>query len=571
MFRQARSKAKRLLAVVGSGALLGGCTAVVDGSSRGQPGGSISGAPGSPPTSAGGSGGSSSPPPTSAAAIGPSAGRRLTKPEYLATVSALLGVDLSGRDDAGVLPDDQPPTGAGFRNDIGGLLPTASRTDAYETLATRVAKKVPWSNGLATFATCTDATQVCRSSFVSRLGRVLYRRPLTDAEVQRVVVLFDDADAKVGFEDGARLVLEAMLQSPHFLYRLERLGGVDSVSGLPAPSPFELATRLSYLVWQSAPSPELLDAAEHGGLTGAEYATTVSRLLSGANAVHGFQGFTEDWLQLYRLDTRTPNEGQGVTPALLTEMKQEVSRFTTRVAFTEGQAIKALLTDKKTELGPALAGIYGVPPPAQGFAMLDLAANANRIGILTQPGFMILRAAPERATIVHRGLMVLRLFLCSEVPAPPANAATQADSIPTNLTDRDRFALHAKAPTCAACHSVFDPLGYPFEPFDLAGRFRGQDEFGNALRSDGDVNLDGSLRHYGDTASFANLLAESPSVGRCFVSKVLQYGLGRSLTAQDQSALEGLSTAFQTGGETYAAALTAIASSDAFRAPAPTD
>ncbi len=502
--------------------------------------------------------------------VGPSAGRRLTKGEYTNTIGDLLGVVLRS-DDANLLPDDQPATGGGFRDDIQGLLPTAVRTDAYEALATLVSERVAWAGGLSTHASCTAPTPACREGFIRHLGRVLYRRPLDDFDVGNLAPLFDLApNDAAGFEVGARLVTQAMLQSPHFLYRLERLDGVDSSTGKAAPSAYEMATRLSYLAWLSAPAPELLDAAERGELGANEsYAAGVQRVISSSPARRGFEGYAEDWLQLYRLDTRTPNEQRGVSQALLNEMKEETLRFASRIALTEHGDLTDLFTDKKTELGPALAPIYGVMAPAQGFASYDLSSDPHRIGILTQPGFMILRAAPDRATIVHRGLMVLRVFLCSEVPAPPANAATRIDSIPANLTDRERFALHAAAPTCKACHSTFDPLGHPFEPYDLAGKFRTQDEFGNDLRSDGEVMLDGAVQAYASTASFASILGKSASVQRCLVSKMFQYGLGRSLDDTDQGALDDIALRFEGAGRTYLAAITAVATSPAFRAMAP--
>jgi hypothetical protein len=124
--------------------------------------------------------------------------------------------------------------------------------------------------------------------------------------------------------------------------------------------------------------------------------------------------------------------------------------------------------------------------------------------------------------------------------------------------------------TCRGCHNAFDPLGYPFEPYDLAGRFRTQDGFGNPLRSDGEVTLDGSAHAFRNTAEFASLLAESPTVHRCFVSKMYQYGLGRSLReAEDQSAIDDLAQRFDSAGRTYFAAVSAVAASAAFRAPAP--
>jgi hypothetical protein len=403
------------------------------------------------------------------------------------------------------------------------------------------------------------------------LGRLLYRRPLTDADVHNLTPLFDLAGVDAaGFQAGGRLVLQAMLQSPHFLYRLERLDSTDAATGQPAPTPFELATRLSYLLWQSAPSPELLDAAERGDLSaGSAFQTTVVGMLADARARLGFEGYAQDWLQLYRLDTRTSNPDKGVTDALIGEMKQETLRFVDRVALTEKLNLSALLTDKKTELGPALAAVYGLSPKSQEFASYDLAQDPNRIGILTQPGFLILRAAPDQATIVHRGLMILRDFLCTEVPPPPADAASKITMVPANLTDRDRFAMHTADPACKGCHDVFDPLGYPFEPFDLAGRFRTQDDFGNTLRSDGQLSLDSSVQTFKNTADFAALLSRSPTVQRCFVQKLYQYAAGRALETADGSVIDALATQFTSAGGTYFAAATSVAASPGFRAMAP--
>ena len=544
-----------------------GCTGQNSGSVARPGGGAASGG-------AGGVGGL--PDGVGGAILGPASGRRLTNTAYVNTVRSLLGASIIGSDDANVLPLDEPATGGGFQDDRAALLPSSVRTDAYETVATRVAERVAWMGGLSAYATCTDPTAACREGFIRHLGRLMYRRPLTDGDVANLAPLFD-ADAAgmdtSAFETGARLVLQAMLQSPHFLYRLERLDNVDSKLGLATPSAFEIATRLSYLVWLSAPTPDLLDAAERGDLaTDASFKTTVESMVADPLAEHGFEGYAEDWLQLYRLDARTPNTALGVTTDLLAELKEENLRFVKRIALAEGRDLTALFTDKVTELGPALAQVYGVNPPAGGlpiaqvFTQYDLANNPNRIGLLTQPGFLILRAAPARVTIVHRGLMVLRVFLCTEVPAPPDGAAAQLVNVPLNLTDRERFAMHASSPTCQGCHGEIDPLGYPFEPFDMAGRWRKLDANGNVLRSDGDVVLDGASQHFNNTAEFARLLAGSPSVQRCFVSKLFQFGMGRNLQGKDHNTLDEIALHFQDAGRTYRAAVTSVAASSAFRA-----
>ena len=384
--------------------------------------------------------------------------------------------------------------------------------------------------------------------------------------MQNLEPLFDaDGPGETAFETGARLVLQAMLQSPHFLYRLERRDSVDS-SGQPAPSPFELATRLSYFLWSSAPTPELLDAAERGDLGAKESLTAVVKSMSAdGRARRGFESYAEDWLQLYRLDARTPTPDLGVTAALIAEMKQESLALLDRVALAEAGDFTRIFTDRTTLLGPALAQVYGVEPPASGFASYDLSGDPHRLGILTEPGFLILDASPEQVTIVKRGLMILRVFLCTELPAPPPGAAAQIANLPANLTDRDRFALHANSGACKGCHDTIDPLGYPFEPYDLAGRFRLQDSYGNTLRSDGQVTLDGTLQSYADTAQFVELLAQSNEVHHCLMRKMFQYAMGRPLQldpwSSDLTTIDELTRAFEGAGRNYAAARTWIATS----------
>src|SRR5262249_48531018 len=155
---------------------------------------------------------------------------------YLNTVLDLLGVDLAASGDSSTLPDDQPATGSGFRDDIQALLPSALATDAYEALAQLVADRVAWTGVLSGYATCTNPAPNCREDFIGRRGRILYRRPLTDFDVTSLEPLFDAATTTdaAGFQTGTRLVLEAILQSPQFLYQLERIDSVDPGSGQPA-------------------------------------------------------------------------------------------------------------------------------------------------------------------------------------------------------------------------------------------------------------------------------------------------------------------------------------------------
>jgi hypothetical protein len=404
-----------------------------------------------------------------------------------------------------------------------------------------------------------DSTDACETGFARRLGRLLYRRALADGEAANMAGLFVLMRGQPGaFEAGARLVLEAMLQSPHFLYRLERADR--------PPSGPEVATRLSYFLWKSAPSESLLATAEGGGLgKEATLKETVAAMMRDARARRGLRELVEDWLQLYRVEGREPDARKGLTPELLREMKDETLAFTTRLAFDEPADLMTLFTDPRADLGPSLARLYGLAPAGAGVSRYVL-ANGQRIGLLTQPSILGIHAGAETASIVDRGLTTLRVFLCGDIPPPPDAAAAQFKAIDQTRTDREKFAVHSAEPACAACHRRFDALGLPFEPYDVVGRFRTHDQHGNPLRADGAVELDGAERAFAGVTEFAALMGGSPTVERCLVQKVFQYAHGRSPKDGDAGAIDDLARRFRAAGRTYRALVESLATSAGFLA-----
>ncbi len=565
-----------LAAAVGCSA----CSGAIDGASatpagNGKGGPPLAGGPagpggGKPPGSGSGTGGAPggiTPPGTMTSPgakgpfVGPASGRRLTREEYYFTVLDLLKYDL-GADRATLAPDF--PSG-GFRNSIDGLAPSPMRTAAFETLAGRVSSTIKWIGGLATFAACADSTPACEGGYIKKVGRLLYRRALTDAEVTNLARLFAasrmDAPA---FETGARLVLEAMLQSPHFLYRPEKVSAT--------PTGPELAVRLSYLLWKSAPTDELLSAAEQGKLgTDVSAKEVVATMLADQRARRGLREYADDWLQLYRLDARAPDPTKGVTPDLIREMREETLAFVSRIAWDEPADLMTLLTDKKSDLGPNLAKLYGLTPVGTGPKRYDFAQNPNRLGLLTQPAVLSVHAKADHASIVDRGLVVMRTFLCGESPPPPDGVVTMVVGIADSLTDREKFAIHSASPACAGCHRAFEPLGKPFEPYDFMGKYRVMDSYGNKLRADTSFDLDGTQHETPNVQEFANVLTKSPTVEDCLVRKAYQYAYGRALGANDTAQFADLGNGFRTGGRKYRALLETLTASAGFRAPAPSN
>lgn len=528
------------------------------GGSSSNPGGSSAGAGG--PAGAG-SGNSD---------LGPTTGRMITRTEYANTLTDLLQYDLGTK--VADLPEDAASKTTGFIASIDGLLPSGPRTSSYERVAEDVATSVPWAGGLGRFATCTDATEACRRGFVDRLGTAFFRKPPTPSESDRLLALFavvDAADSQP-FQTGGRLVLQAALQSARFLFILERGDRLDPASGKPVVSPYEMVSRLSFLLWKSGPDDDLLAAAAGNTLTTpAALADLVTRMLADPRATRGVRGYTDEWLKLYQSARRSANPPRGITETFLRDSREETLRLVSRLALSGD--FMSIFTDTKTELTPELAAIYGLPSKGGGFVQYDLPPATMRQGLLTQPAFLGVRADTDHASIVDRGLVILRNMVCREANLPPGLDAMFGVGVPENLPERERFALHETAPGCSACHKLFDPFGHPFERFDVAGRLIDKDDHGNALRTDGEALLDGQLLPFKDAIEFSNLMAKSAEVEACLARKMYTYAFGRPVGTSDEGAEAALAKAFSAGGRSYPALIRAIVASQGFNAVSPQD
>jgi hypothetical protein len=415
------------------------------------------------------------------------------------------------------------------------------------------------------YGSCADLQPACKDAFVAELGRHVYRRPLAAPEVANLTRLFDAVPAGPdAFAQGARLVVAAMLQSPHFLYKLERVQA--------EPDNYEVATRLSYLLWKSGPDTALLDAASRGELsTSAGIETLAATLLQSPKAKRGVRAFGDDWLRLYTNLTRPPIEDLGLTPTALSAMREETLRFIERVLMDDQGAVAELLTNRVTEFGPELLPIYKVAESAD--RRYDLTSDPNRTGLLTQAAVLGNRAGPLRASLVDRGLTIVEEFLCIEIPPPPAAAAAQVADFGKGLSptasEREKLKVHSGQAECVGCHSQIDPFAYAFENFNVAGAYSPMDEHGNALQGNGELTLDGVTQPYANIAEFTNILAKSASVQLCLTEKFLQYSLGRKLTSRDKLLLEHANSDSLTKGGKYAHWVSAVVGSEAFRNPAP--
>jgi hypothetical protein len=506
-------------------------------------------------------------------AIGDAYVRRLTTWEYINTVSDILGWPAQTDPTSigtltGLLPADIHSNG--FSNDYGGQLATLDAATAYQQAADAVGVALAAQTGwLTPFASCNTTVPTCRDSIVQALGLRLFRRPLTTAaagELASFGALFDTAVAAgmTTAPSAAIVVVRAMLQSPQFLYRLEsQLPPTPGAVARPLDS-YEIATRLSYFITSSAPDMTLLAAAQSGQLTTpAQLTAQVTRLMALPEARVMSQRYFREWLFLDGLDDE--NRGPTFTAPLIAAMKQETIDDVGDQIWDKAQPVLSLFTTQRTLLTPPMVTYYGPglgQPAADG--SYSTAGLPGRTGFLTHAG-VLTEDGTSTASIVQRGLFMLRSVLCQNVPDPPPGA-TAVVLAPATASLRVQSAARLVTEPCLTCHGQFDPLGYAFEVFDNMGAWQTKDVNGNAVRQDGWLTVPGGANvPYATVADYMHLLPQDPRVSACIASKISQFAWGRPMTADDACMLQDIAGRMGSSQTTtFADVIAAIASSPFF-------
>jgi hypothetical protein len=491
-----------------------------------------------------------------AVSTGPAVGRRLTREEVVNSIEVVLDVELDP-EVYGLPRDARIPEG--FRNSSADLLLSPARIEAYDAMAEAAVAQIDVSRFVGRYAACTDMNASCYDSFTDGVGTLILRRPVSDSERPLFSRLFSVAEEEgESFEAGAALVMRAMLQSPRFLYRLESQSGGDA-GATREVDPYELATRLSFLVWNAAPDEELVELAAGGNLR-ANLDAQVERLLGHPRARRAFRQYIEQWLYLDAIPE---------TFELGRDMKEETYRLFERLAWDEDADLMEAFTAKQATLSEGLASFYGIEPLQSGFADYDLTASPERIGFLTNASVMAARTINPTSSMIDRGLFVLNDLFCMSVAPPDApelQAAIEEVAVAetSGLSQRERFAIQSETDLCRGCHGMFDPLGLAFERYGAAGQYITQDEFGNLLPGGGSVDLGDVRVDYRDVTEFANALAESQTVAQCVAKKSVQHAYGRKLSNDDGDLLADIYAAFDVSGRSYRGLIRAIASHPEF-------
>ena len=484
--------------------------------------------------------------------------RRLTHSQYDNTVRDLLG-DYS-RPALHFPPEDYVD---GFKNQAQYQGMTPLLVDAYSTAAEKLALNAFRAGDINHLIPCkpVSATDVkCRDLFVRSFGLRAFRRPLREVEFRRYAAAFSvQASLSGKFQEGARTVVEAMLQSPNFLFHLEAGPDGQSVD-------YDIASRLSYLLQDTMPDKALLDAAAIGELrtaTGREAATR--RLLDDPHAHQALDEYFDQWLRFDRV-LNSSKEGRRFPEFSLEmagSMVEETRRLLDHLVWDDRNFME-LLTADYAYLSSDLATLYKLPAPAGQFELVHFPAGTPRAGVLGEASFLAANAGPTETSPTARGIFIREQLLCQHVPPPPPNVDTNLPEATEDkpLTRRQRMSAHVENPLCASCHRLMDPIGFGLESFDAIGRFRQHETIliespTGKTKDEKKINLDLDTRgevagipnsSFSDSSQLGSILAQSTVCQECMVRQIFRYAFGRLETASDEETIHQLFATFRDSG-----------------------
>ena len=490
--------------------------------------------------------------------------RRLTADEYIETVRATLGVDIAQ------LARERLPVDVradGFRNTAYNLNVDLGHVEAYADLAREIVGQMDVMQFAQRHAKTLRFTDKDMGKLIDRMGRTVLRGPMTEREtIAFRGISTTVASAGGSLEEATSLILQAMLQSPRFLYRIEDQRSTRRSRPL---TPFELANRISYAVWGAPPDDALMQAADDGELDASGIAEHTQRMLQDPRAIRQSLRFIEDWLGMSRLASLRPNADRfpDWEPALADDMRAETIAVFQEIVWQQNRPLSDLLNCEITFVTPRLARHYRLPVPdsrprEDGLVRVDLADVPGRSGLLTHGS--VLTVGGDEASMVTRGLLVLHELLRGVVKDPPPCVNTTPVPTEPGLTQRDIALGRIADESCGGCHGKFEPLAFGLERFDGLGSYHEMDEHGNPLHQHGEILFPGSAEpvQYDSTRELMRELAGNDRVRFTILWKLTQFAMGRPLGASDVPVVEQIYQRTQRDGGTYQAALTAILVSD---------
>ena len=413
----------------------------------------------------------------------------------------------------------------------------------------------------------TEAFADCTASWLEDFLVRAWRHPVDDpATIDHLVSLYTAAHLTWGPRDALRLVLEVVLQSPRFVYRVED-SVLDAAPGELVPlDGYEMAARLSYFLWGSMPDDTLLAAAAAGRLDTAEGVEhEARRMLDDPRAMEVVELFFAEWLGVDHIDH--VEKDAAVYPEwrdhLPASFREETLRFVREVWEAEDASFEVLLTADWTMANPRLASFYGYASSSAGWQRVDR-DPAHHAGVLTQGAFLASRARSYGSSPIHRGLFVRSALLCHSIPGPDTSLEIQVPDPDPTATTREMIEQHRADPACAGCHDLIDPPGLAFEHFDGIGRFRTLDD---GLPVDASVELTATDVNgpYDGAGELADGLVQSDLVRACFATQWFRFAHGRREGAGDTCEIDVAAGVFADESLDMEALVLATVLSPAFR------
>jgi hypothetical protein len=576
-----------------TGSPTGSAPAGVGTGNAGSTGAAATGVVPNPPTGTAGVGGPGGPGTGGAGPAGPfDSGRiaihRLNNLEYDNTVQDLLGV--MGMARATFQPDEEGE----FDNDADAFTMNDARYEQYFNSADAIGEQVfmdttatglrqTYVYGLVTPACTPSATDsTCSSKIISAFAQKAWRHPVAPADLTALVKLNTDAIALGETADGGlKQVVKTLLASPQFLYRIEVDQTPTSLTAHPIDA-YELATRLSYLIFSSMPDPTLFQLAGNGMiLTDAVLKQQVDRMLvdpsgKGANFTNSFAG---QWLgardmQAHQVEpTAFPNFDEPLRTALVQEELMYFNEFLTGTL-----PMTQFFTTTENFVNTRLATHYGFPAVAATAGYQKVVnGNPNRVGFMGLGSFLTFTSYSYRTAPTLRGKWILLNLLCQTIPSPPANVpkldATAAATDKTAQTEnvRARLTMHRAAADCAACHALLDPIGLGLENFDAIGAYRTKYSATDTTPIDnsGMLPTGETFTSVGQLAMILSTGTHGQQLTNCASQKMMTYALSRSLNlgtgGSDQPYLDQVRMQWSGQGMGLKALMEDIVLNDTFR------
>jgi len=418
-----------------------------------------------------------------------------------------------------------------------------------------VAKVTATDQALKAVVNTTDS-----ATFIKTFGRRAFRRALTDAELSTYSALYQKGSTYSGsqsaFTKGAALVMTAMLQSPHFLYRTE-LGD----NGAPLSS-YEMAAKLSLWLWNTTPSDTMLDAAGKGSFDSAEGALAQAKtMLEDAAAVKAIREMHSQLYKIPLLDTITKDSSvQGYSEGLKAEFSGAANSFFDFI-YSKNLGVKDILTTNVAFAGPLTAALYGVQVNGSGVQQVAL---SDRSGWYSQAPFLTQWAINDAPDSIHRGVRVALDTLCLELGPPSGVTLPPVPPQGMNQTNRERY--EGLTNGCGApCHTVYiNPVGFAFEQYDGVGRYRTTDN-GKPVDTSGSYPFSDGTRSFEDSAELMQEIANGPQAHQCWSKKLASYALERDIVDSERPTVEALAAVSQASGGSLKQVMLALVQSQAFR------